>query len=396
MERIKLSVISDSAINFAQHKTFRSFVVLYALMSVMILLLLSTIYYQYSKELMLSQHRLSMQLQSERYIPRLKRWMQGDDKVFPIDLAYPTALFDMNKLPIHSLLQSEKIDFKSAISLDGEVIHFVIPLASYELGESYVVFETQDDGLWKRSALFKVFWVGGALFMLLLLVGWYLSHLFFRPLREAITLLDDFIKDTTHELNTPVSAIMTNLEMINKEQLDEKTQKKMNRIEIAARTISTIYDDLTYLLLDNKRVSQDEVIDVSKLFYERIEYFNLKATQKKLHVNSTIADGVTVKCDKVKLARLIDNLISNAIKYNKNRGSIKYLLSCKSLIIEDSGVGIEEEKISEIFQRYTRANTHEGGFGIGLHIVFKIAKEYGYTINVESTPNQGSRFEIVF
>ncbi len=345
---------------------------------------------------MLSQHRLSMQLQSEQYVPRLKRWMQGDDKVFPIDLAYPTALFDMNKLPIHSLLQSEKIDFKSAISLDGEVIHFVIPLASYELGESYVVFETQDDGLWKRSALFKIFWVGTALFVVLLLLGWYLSHLFFKPLREAITLLDDFIKDTTHELNTPVAAIMTNLEMIDKEQLDEKTQKKMNRIEIAARTISTIYDDLTYLLLNSKRVSQDEAINVSKLLYERIEYFNLKATQKKLHVNSTIAKNVIVTCDKIKLARLIDNLISNAIKYNKNGGTIKYVLSSKNFIIEDSGVGIEEEKIDEIFQRYTRANTHEGGFGIGLHIVFKIANEYGYTIDVTSKLGEGSKFEIIF
>jgi len=337
-----------------------------------------------------------MQLQSEQYLPRLKRWMQGDDKVFPIDLAYPTALFDANKRPIHSLLQSEKIDFKSTISLDDDVIHFVIPLASYELGESYVVFETQDDGLWKRSAVFKIFWVGTILFIVLFLLGWYLSHLFFRPLREAIALLDDFIKDTTHELITPVAAIMTNLEMIETEHFDEKTKKKMNRIEIAARTISTIYDDLTYLLLNNKRAGHDEAINVGALLYERIEYFHLKATQKKLHVNTTIADNVTVICDKVKLARLIDILISNAIKYNKNGGTISYELSSRSLIIKESGVGIEEEKIDEIFQRYIRANTHEGGFGIGLHIVFKIANEYGYTIDVTSKLGEGSRFEIIF
>jgi two-component system OmpR family sensor kinase len=365
-------------------------------MSVLILLLLSTIYYQYSKKLMLSEHRLAMQLQSEHYVPRLKRWMQGDDKVFPIDLAYPTALFDANHRPIYSLLQSEDIEWKSAISLDAELIHFVIPLASYELGESYLVFETQDDGLWRRSALIKILWVGALLFSLLLLVGWYLAHLFFRPLRDAIALLDDFIKDTTHELNTPVAAIMTNLEMINRDTLDIKTQRKMNRIEIAARTISTIYDDLTYLLLNSTKASHNEQLNISELLLERIEYFNLKAKQKNLHVNLHVDDAVFLECDRVKLARLIDNLISNAIKYNKNGGSITYILTQKSVIIEDSGIGIAQEDLGEIFQRYSRANNHEGGFGIGLHIVFKIANEYGFKIDVTSTLGKGSRFEIIF
>ena len=276
------------------------------------------------------------------------------------------------------------------------MIHFVIPLASYELGESYLVFETQDDGLWKSSAVIKILWVGATLFVILLLVGWYLSHLFFRPLRDAIALLDDFIKDTTHELNTPVAAIMTNLEMINTDELDAKTQKKMNRIEIAARTISTIYDDLTYLLLNNNHIANNEIIDVSELLYERIEYFNLKATQKKLHVTLNIDNNVSLECDRVKLARLIDNLISNAIKYNKNGGTITYVLSSKHLIIKDNGIGIAEDDIGEIFQRYIRVNTYEGGFGIGLHIVFKIANEYGYKIDVTSKLDEGSTFEIIF
>ncbi len=391
-----MSVISGSVINFAQHKTFRSFIMLYALMSVLILLLLSTIYYRYSKELMLSEHRLAMQLQSEQYLPRLKQWMQGDSLAFPIDLAYPTALFDANKRPIYSLLQDEHIDFKEVIALDGDVIHFVMPLATHGLGESYLVFETEDDGLWKRNAMLRMLWVGMALFILLLIVGWYLSHLFFRPLREAIALLDDFIKDTTHELNTPVSAILNNIEMIDTTHLDAKTQHKIRRIEIAARTISTIYDDLTYLLLNHRRSGEDDAVNVSALLQERIEYVKLKAQQKHLHVNCRIEPNVMLVCDRVKLARLIDNLISNAIKYNKNGGSITYELTSHHLVIEDSGVGIEAEKIDAIFQRYTRANTHEGGFGIGLHIVFKIAKEYGYTIDVTSTPDKGSRFEIIF
>ena len=391
-----MSVISGSVINFAQHKTFRSFVILYALMSLMILLLLSTLYYRYSKELMLSEHRLAMQLQSERYVPQLKHWMQGDSAVFPIDLAYPTALFDASKRPIYSLLEDQHIDFKRVISLDGEFVHFVVPLASHELGESYVVFETRDDGLWKRHFWFQVLWAGGLLLILLLLIGWYLSRLFFRPLQDAIALLDDFIKDTTHELNTPVSAILNNLEMIDTNHLDDKTKKKMRRIEIAARTISTIYDDLIYLLLNPHRSGGHELVDVSALLRERIEYVKLKAQQKQLHVTCQIDPEVRLRGDRIKLARMIDNLISNAIKYNKHGGYIRYELSAQHLVVADSGIGIAAENIDIIFQRYTRANTHEGGFGIGLHIVFKIAKEYGYVLDVTSTPEKGSRFEIIF
>ena len=153
----------------------------------MILLLLGSIYYQYKKEQMLSDHRLAMQLQGETYIPRLKRWMQGDDAVFPIDLAYRTALYDEHYDVIHSTLSEAKISWKESIALDDKAIHFIVPLASYELGTHFLVVETADDRLWLKEALMAIGGFGLVLMGILLIVGWILARLFLRPMKEAMT-----------------------------------------------------------------------------------------------------------------------------------------------------------------------------------------------------------------
>ena len=94
--------------------------------------------------------------------------------------------------------------------------------------------------------------------------------------------------------------------------------------------------------------------------------------------------------DRNKLGRLIDNIISNAIKYNRVGGNIDVVLTQKSLKISDNGIGIPADKIERIFERYQRANDSVGGFGIGLNIVAMIAKEYGIMIDVDSKEGTGT------
>lgn len=385
-----MSVINDSGISLAENRTFRAFVLLYTLMSVMILLLLGTIFYQNQKEQMLSAHRLAMQLQGETYIPRLKRWMQGDDMGFPIDLAYQTALYDEHYDVIHSTLKDPEISWKEPISLDGQMIHFVVPLASYELGTHFLVFETADDRLWLKETLMVAGTFGSVLMGVLLMVGWMLARLFLRPMKEAITLLDNFIKDTTHELNTPVSAILSNVELLDPEKLDEKSAKKIARIGIAARTISTIYDDLTYLVLNHAVAVHNEAIDMQRLILERLDYFQTRYAQKKLKVETRLASQVEIVMDRTKATRLIDNLLSNAIKYNKIGGTIDVTLTQKCFKISDTGNGIPKEKLDQVFERYHRADESVGGFGIGLNIVAMIAKEYGIGIAMDSEEGEGT------
>ena len=226
--------------------------------------------------------------------------------------------------------------------------------------------------------------------VLFLAAGAVLVRLFLAPMRNAIRLLDRFIKDTTHELNTPVNAILTNVEMIDTDRLDERTAKKIRRIEIGARTISNIYQDLTYLVLHHKIASQDKEVQMSRLVQERVEYFRILAESKKLTIETDIQPDVRLFIDEGKAARLVDNLLSNAVKYNRRGGSIFVRLRPGELLVQDTGMGMDSAALKEVFKRYKRFDTSAGGFGIGLNIVAMIAKEYGLKVDIRSRKGRGS------
>jgi two-component system OmpR family sensor kinase len=339
-----------------------------------------------------------MQLQSESYIPRLRKWLSQDAVLvpYPIDLAYNTAFYNVLGMRVDGYLEKPFFHPEKTIELKDGYIHFYVSLASYELGDFYVVFETKDDGLWFTDTIKNILLYGIVLFIILVLLGYQLSRLIFAPMREAIILLDHFIKDTTHELNTPLQTIRANIEMLDLNSLDDKHSRKLSRIKTAAHTISSIYDDLTFLMLNHKISIKDEKLNISQILYERIEYFRHRIEQKGLHVKVKTEDDIYIVMDKNRAIRVIDNLISNAIKYNKRGGSIYLNIDKKGLHVRDTGIGIDKQKLKLIFNRYIRASENEGGFGIGLHIVAKIAKYYGFKIEVDSSPDKGTTISILF
>ncbi len=388
------SVTNVRAISFAENRTFRAFIGLYTVMSLLILLLIGMLYYRYQREVMLSEQRLSMQLEGEVYLPRLVAWMQGDLADFPVDPAYETAFFVRNRL-IGGHLFRMPGDLSPGIHKEEDAVYLVIPMGSYGLKDGRAVMMTRDDTLWYRRFWRHALLGGGAMFALLLLIGFGLSKLFLRPMRDAVALLDDFIKDTTHELNTPVTAILTNIERIDTGTLDEKQRRKLLRVETAARTIGTIYDDLTWLLLRRDRVQKREPVDIGALLEERLEYFRTRCEMKGLTVRMRQRGVLRFGIDRQAAVRLLDNLLSNAVKYSDPGGMIRIETGPQMLRIANGGVGIPEEKLSRIFDRYVRADESRGGFGIGLHIVARIAKEYAIGIRVSSREGE-TVFELRF
>ena len=390
-----MSATNDSGISFAENRTLRAFVLLYGVMAFFILALIGTIYYRYAKELMLSTHRLSMQLEAETYIPRLLAWEEkgAQREAFPVDIAYKTAIYKRNGTPVVSYFDAPLENFVPGIYKEGEHIHFLMGMGSYGMKELLLAFETEDDGLWLKAMGVNFLLYGGMLFGVLLFLGVVLSRLFIRPMREAVVLLDNFIKDTTHELNTPVSTIVTNIETIDQTLLDAKTAKKVQRIDIAARTIASIYEDLTYLVLHHKIAVADEPLDIREIVQQRIAYFSGHFAQKQLEVMSELSE-CRLTADRNKMTRIVDNLISNAVKYNRRGGSVRIFLDKKRLQVSDSGKGIDPSKLHRIFDRYSRFDSSVGGFGIGLNIVASIVDEYGFDVEVESGPREGTKITV--
>ena len=179
-----------------------------------------------------------------------------------------------------------------------------------------------------------------------------------------------------------------------KDNIDKKKKKKINRIEIGAKTISNIYEDLTFVSLNNQIISNNEKLYFSQILNQRVDFFKSIASSKKIEFILDIKDDIFIVCDVKKLSKLIDNILSNAIKYNKFQGFIKVTLKDKILIIEDSGKGMSKDNLSNLFTRYKRFDKSVGGFGIGLNIVSLIAKEYDFKVDVISKIDVGTRIKI--
>jgi two-component system OmpR family sensor kinase len=380
----------------SEKKTLISFLALYIFFAIIILLFSAVLYYNTQKDLMLSEQNSKLKSYSDEMISKL-RFLHENFRPgirYPRSDRYKSAIYDASYKEIFSTLDERSVDFNKNIYVIGDKIHYIRILERYYLGTIFLVIEIDDSSNWINFIKMKVLMYGVVLFLILVIGGYFLLKLMLKPMRDSIYLLDRFIKDTTHELNTPVSTILMNIEAISKDALDEKVIKKIDRIDIASRTISNIYNDLTYVVLKNQLVSKDEDIDLKELIIERCQFFKLIYEQKRIECRLELKEGVFLHIDRVKMSRVVDNLISNAIKYNKKGGYIKIVLDDKHMSIQDSGIGMSKEEIKEIFNRYTRFSSSEGGFGIGLNIVHTIAKEYKIKIDIRSQKGEGTEVKL--
>ena len=391
-------VLKSSGIDLSKSetRTIIGFSLIYSILVLVILGVITFLYYQFKKDLMIQDKRQTLQNYSNTHIANLKELHINIDKsdIYPRDERFNSAIYDSSKKKIFSTLLMGDVKLDEVIYLKDGYIHLIKEPESYYLGSKYVIVEIEDDNIWFLNIKYKMlFWFLFS-FIFLLFVGYFIAKLFLKPMRESIQILDRFIKDTTHELNTPIAAILSNIQMINKDNIDEKLAKKINRIEIGAKTISNIYEDLTFVSLNNQIISNNEKLNFSQILNQRVDFFKSIANSKQIEFILDIKENVFIVCDIKKLSKLIDNILSNAIKYNKFQGFIKVTLKDKILIIEDSGKGMSKDNLSNLFTRYKRFDKSVGGFGIGLNIVSLIAKEYDLKIDVISKIDVGTRIKI--
>lgn len=384
-----MSVLKNLDIDLPQSekKTLYRFLSLYVFLSIVILALTLTLYYTLQKELASSQRTIVLDEYANDFLMALEELHNDktDTLLYPRDKRYKTSLYGKDYKLIYSTLANPKNLLTEVTYTNNKIIRYITKPEKYYLNTQYIVVEMTEDKEWLNETIRTISIYGSIFFISMMLIGYFLLKLFLKPMRDALHLLDTFIKDTTHELNTPVSTIMTNIELIDKESIEDKfLLKSINRIDIGAKTISNIYDDLTYLVLNNKIVSDNQDINLKEVIEQRVEYFSLLSAMKKIEVVTKLDAEVVLNIDNKKLSKLIDNILSNAIKYNKINGSIYIDLSPNRLIIKDTGKGIKEEHIKLMFDRYARFDKIVGGFGIGLNIVKMICNEYGLGINIKS------------
>lgn len=300
---------------------------------------------------------------------------------------FEVGYYDGNKKPLYSEIDSVT-NFEEVFYSEGKHCFTVMEDKSEHLGVRYIVLKEYD--LMQSFQDLRLRIIGYLILSFLLMgaVGYFLGRLFLRPVREQIESLDNFISDTTHELNTPISAILMTIQ-----SLKGIETKKLKRLEASAKRLSVMYSSLTYRL--EGKIELSEYLDFASVIEERVEYVKELIESKRLNV-TLMLDPTEVFMPKTSASRLIDNLLSNAIKYSDVGDDIMITLQDHVLKVKDTGIGIEKSVQDDIFQRYYRANEERGGFGIGLNIVLSVCKQYKIKLDLESKKGEGSTFILTF
>ena len=216
----------------------------------------------------------------------------------------------------------------------------------------------------------------------------------------------ELVADVSHELKTPITSIMGYADTLLEGGYDEETQTKfLNVIASESRRMARLVTDLLTLSRydSNKKKTQKETFDLGDLVKQCQEKFAIEIKKKGHTVNSFVtADVPPVYADKDDIERVVLNILTNSIKYTPDNGEIKiyvgFVYNDAYIKIFDNGIGIPEDDLSRIFERFYRvdkARTREmGGTGLGLSIAKEILDKNGGSIDIKSKVGEGTEVVI--
>lgn len=223
-------------------------------------------------------------------------------------------------------------------------------------------------------------------------------------MRRLETVRRDFVANVSHELKTPLTSIKGFVETLLEGALEDKANSRdfLKIVQEHADRLNHLVDDLLSLShLESKQITlKKESFDLKQQLEGVVSGFRSQLKRKAIEIKDDLPGRVPVSADKDKIEQVLTNLIDNAIKFNKEKGSIRiYAQEFDGKIkvfVEDSGMGIPEKEIPRIFERFYRvdkARSRElGGTGLGLSIVKHIIELHGGRVGVESTEGLGSKF----
>jgi PAS domain S-box-containing protein len=217
--------------------------------------------------------------------------------------------------------------------------------------------------------------------------------------REKVSLLNDFISETSHDLKNPLTAINMKAYYLMREQDAERRKEYLADLEsITARMAHMIDDLLTLSRLENVPQTAPTLLDVNALIREAAIAIQPLAAEKGLELQLNLSERLPVAAEAANLSRVITNLMDNAVRYTPSGGSITVSTAERQqqamIRVTDTGIGIDEADRQHIFDRFYRAQnarqTDPGGTGLGLAIVHKIVTGHGGHIEVQSAVGTGT------
>jgi signal transduction histidine kinase len=238
-------------------------------------------------------------------------------------------------------------------------------------------------------------------------VSYVLARKTLMPLKEAYQKQKKFVADAAHELRTPLAVQKAGAELLLQHERSVAEYKKfIEESQEETDRLITLSNDLLFLVQHKEQVqSSFEQFSLSQVCTTQSENIRSYALQNGVSLSMHIEEGIMMTGSRSDIARLILNLLKNAIDYNVPQGAVTLTLrkdnSLVVLSVTDTGIGIHEKNIPYIFERFYKADSSRtvktvSGSGLGLSIVKEIVVRHGGLIKVESALGKGTTFELRF
>jgi signal transduction histidine kinase len=229
-------------------------------------------------------------------------------------------------------------------------------------------------------------------------------------LKEIIRQKDQFLATVSHEIRSPMNGVFGMADALSRTTLDEKQQRYLSVLRDACDSMLSIANQLLEKgKLDSGQTALVPVdFDIAEFVASKVAEFSGQAEKRGLvlELDTKILIESRIRFDKMRLAQVLGNLISNAIRYtDEGRVVVRAILQMGHegqrrliLSVEDSGIGIAPEKHSQIFEAFSSADpvqsANRGGTGLGLNVVRELVALMGGSIKVDSSPGMGSTFTV--
>ncbi len=221
--------------------------------------------------------------------------------------------------------------------------------------------------------------------------------------RERNEMVGELVSNISHDLKTPLTVIRNSIYLLGRIKTQERLEQELTKLNHQTERLQHLIDDmLTVSQLEHEVAPQFTPFDFSQLVQDVIQQLSVLAQTKKIRITTELAQGshriLGVWDD---LERMVVNLMENALNYTPEGGIVSVLVqpagnNAIHLQIQDTGIGMSDEELSHIFERFYRADTarssHTGGTGLGLAIVKRVVERHHGDIQVKSEIGQGTTF----
>ena len=211
----------------------------------------------------------------------------------------------------------------------------------------------------------------------------------------------EFIANVSHELLTPISILTVRMEnLLNEERLSADGENKIfSNLKTLGRLKAIINSLLMISKIENQQYLKNDEVSINETVKEIVSELDHRLLMKELSITTDLAKDFVLKGNSSLITILISNIVSNAIKYNVDHGKIVISSNwgddCYELLISDTGIGMEQNEIDQVFGRFAKLhNGDENSYGLGLAIVKHIADFHDIAVTIIAKPNEGTKVSL--